>query len=54
MKQVSRKIIKGEQASGHANYKAVYQCGNEKCTEKGAKKSFLDDGMMLIPLPDGK
>ena len=54
MKQISRKIIKGEAASGHTNYKAVYQCENQKCGEKGAKKSFLDDGMMFIPLPDGK
>jgi hypothetical protein len=54
MTQVSRKIIKGEMAAGHANYKAVYQCKSEKCAEKGVKKSFLDDGMMFIPLPDGK
>jgi hypothetical protein len=51
----SRKIIKGEMAGGGApNYKVVYRCANGSCEEKGAKKSFLDDGMMFIPLPDGQ
>jgi len=54
MKQVSRKIIKGEVAAGRVNYKAVYQCEIESCAQKGLKRSFLDDGMMFIPLPDGK
>jgi hypothetical protein len=54
MKQVSRKIIKGEVAAGGVNYKAVYQCEIESCDQKGLKRSFLDDGMMFIPLPDGK
>ena len=53
MKETSRKIIKGEVASGRPNFKAVYQCGNDACKEKGQKKSFLDDGLMFIPLPDG-
>ena len=55
MREVSRKIIKGEMAGGGApNYKAVYECANKSCGDKGTKKSFLDDGMMFIPLPDGK
>lgn len=54
MKEMSRKIIKGEKASGNPNYKAVYQCENKSCGQKGQKKSFLDDGMMFIPLPDGQ
>ncbi len=54
MTEVSRKIIKGEMAQGSPNYKAVYHCANEKCGEKGRKKSFLDDGLMFIPLPDGQ
>jgi len=55
MKELSRKIIKGEMAGGGApNYKAVYACGSGTCKEKGAKKSFLDDGMMFIPLPEGQ
>ena len=54
MKEVSRKIIKGEMANGTPNYKAVYQCSNEKCGQKGQKRSFLDDGLMFIPLPDGQ
>ena len=53
MKEISRKIIKGEMANGTPNYKAVYSCANEKCGEKGQKRSFLDDGLMFIPLPDG-
>jgi len=36
------------------NYKAVYQCPNASCAQKGLKRSFLDDGMMFIPLPDGQ
>ncbi len=53
--ELSRKIIKGEVAGGGApNYKAVYECKSGSCPEKGKKKSFLDDGMMFIPLPDGK
>lgn len=54
MKEVSRKIIKGEVASGRPNYKAVYQCFNDACQQKGKKISFLDDGLMFIPLPDGQ
>jgi hypothetical protein len=54
MKEISRKIIKGEVAAGKTNYKAVYSCQKDSCTQKGAKKSFLDDGMMFIPLPDGQ
>jgi hypothetical protein len=50
MKQVSRKLAKGEKSV----YKAVYQCLKDSCKEKGVKKSFLDDGMMFIPLPDGQ
>jgi hypothetical protein len=50
MKQVSRKLAKGEKAV----YKAVYQCEKKDCKEKSVKKSFLDDGMMFIPLPDGQ
>jgi len=54
MKETSRKIVKGEKSSGSPVYKAVYQCQKESCQQKGAKKSFLDDGMMFIPLPDGQ
>lgn len=50
--EISRKIIKGEVAQGRPNYKAVYQCANPSCAEKGSKKSFLDDGLIFIPLPD--
>ena len=53
MAEVSRKIIKGEMAHGSPNYKAVYQCANASCQQKGQKRSFLDDGLMFIPLPDG-
>ena len=53
MAETSRKIIKGEVASGKPNYKAVYTCKNTACFQKGEKKAFLDDGMMFIPLPDG-
>ena len=54
MNEISRKIVKGEVAGGHPNYKVVYQCANSSCGQKGLKISFLDDGMMMIPLPDGK
>jgi hypothetical protein len=54
MKEISRKIIKGEVAAGKTNYKAVYSCQKDSCAQKGAKKSFLDDGLMFIPLPDGQ
>ena len=54
MTEASRKIIKGEVASGRPNYKAVYVCKNETCSQKGAKKSYLDDGLMFIPLPEGQ
>ena len=55
MKEISRKIIKGEMAGGGApNYKAVYQCVHGACKEKGEKRSFLDDGLMFIPLPEGQ
>ena len=54
MVEASRKIIKGEVSGSGANYKVVYQCKNEPCSKKGLKISFLDDGMMMIPLPDGQ
>ena len=54
MKETSRKIIKGETAGAAPNYKAVYQCKNDACGQKGQKRSFLDDGMMFIPLHDGQ
>ena len=54
MKEMSRKIIKGEADHGSPNYKAVYQCKNDACAQKGQKRSYLDDGMMFIPLPDGQ
>ena len=54
MVEASRKIIKGEIASGRPNYKVVYQCKNTSCAKKDLKISFLDDGMMMIPLPDGQ
>lgn len=44
----------GEGAKGRPNYKATYQCTNDACKEKGQKKGFLDDGLMFIPLPDGR
>ena len=52
MVEVSRKIIKGEMAHGSPNYKVIYACENKSCGQKGAKKGFLDDGMMFIPLPE--
>jgi len=54
MAEISRKIIKGEVASGRTNFKVVYQCGNPACGEKGRQKGFLDDGLMFIPLPEGQ
>jgi len=54
MVEASRKIIKGEGSSGKSNYKVVYQCKNDSCKNKGSKISFLDDGMMIIPLPGGQ
>jgi hypothetical protein len=52
--EISRKIIKGEVVSGKPNFKAVYKCENDSCAQKGLKKSFLDDGLLFIPLPDGQ
>jgi uncharacterized protein with PIN domain len=52
MKEVSRKIIKGEVSSGRPNYKVLAQCPNPSCARKGVPTGFLDDGMMFIPLPD--
>ena len=54
MVEASRKKMKGEGSGGSANYKVVYQCKQESCKNKGLKISFLDDGMMMIPLPDGQ
>jgi len=54
LRETSRKIIKGELASGRPNFKAVFRCENMVCSEKGIKKGYLDDGLMLIPLPDGR
>jgi len=54
MTEVSRKIMKGAGSSGSANYKVIYQCQNSSCSKKGLKIPFLDDGMMIIPLPDGQ
>jgi len=54
MAEASRKIIKGEVSGGHPNYKVVFQCQNPSCSKKGLKVPFLDDGMMMIPLPDGQ
>jgi hypothetical protein len=54
MVEISRKIIKGEVSGGRPNYKVVYQCKNESCSKKGLKINFFDDGMMMIPLPDGQ
>jgi hypothetical protein len=54
MAEASRKIIKGEVSGETPNYKVVYQCKNDSCKNKGLKVSFLDDGMMMIPLPDGQ
>ena len=53
LSEISRKIIKGEMAAGVTQYKAVYACQNHSCDEKGKKKSFLDDGLVFIPLPEG-
>jgi hypothetical protein len=53
MQEVSRKAIKGKAAAVGTAYKALYQCENSTCREKGKKKGFLDDGRMVIPLPDG-
>ena len=53
MAEISRKIFKGEVAHGSPNYKVVYQCKNDPCAQKGLKKRFLDDGLIVIPLPDG-
>ena len=53
MAETSRKKMKGEGSGGSHAFKVVYQCKNEKC-KKGVKTSFLDDGMMMIPLPDGQ
>ncbi len=50
--EISRKIIKGEVAHGSPNYKVLYQCQNGFCAKKGLKKGFLDDGLIIIPLPD--
>jgi hypothetical protein len=54
MTEVSRKIMKGQKAGASPNYKVTHQCKNETCKNKGLKISFLDDGMMMIPLPDGQ
>jgi hypothetical protein len=54
MEETSRKIMKGGRSSGGPNYKVVYQCQNPSCSKKGLKIQFLDDGMMMIPLPDGQ
>ncbi|HUO58118.1 MAG TPA: hypothetical protein VMV05_08070 [bacterium] len=51
--EISRKIIKGEMAAGVTQYKAVYACSNRDCGEKGKRKSFLDDGLVFVPLPEG-
>jgi len=50
--EISRKIIKGEIARPSPNYKVDYQCPNDSCGQKGKKKSFLDDGLIFIPLPE--
>lgn len=54
MAEISRKIIKEEVSGGRPDYKVVYQCKNNSCQSKGIKILFLDDGMMMIPLPDGQ
>jgi hypothetical protein len=54
MLEASRKIIKGEVSSGCPNYKVVFQCQNSSCSKKELKIPFIDDGMMMIPLPDGQ
>ncbi len=52
MAEKSRKVIKGEVARNSPNYKVDYHCQNDSCGQKGKKKSFLDDGLIFIPLPD--
>ncbi len=52
MKEISRKIIKGEASTGRPHFKAVYACEDKNCDQKGTPKGFLDDGLMFIPLPD--
>jgi len=54
MAETSRKIIKDTGSKGSSNYKVLYQCQNPSCSKKGLKIPFLDDGMMMIPLPDGQ
>jgi len=52
MTEVSRKVLKGKGSKGGNTFKVIYQCVNVSCKEKGQKRSFLDDGMMVIPLSD--
>lgn len=54
MAEASRKIIKGEVSGGRPNYKVLFQCQNASCSQKELKIPFIDDGMMMIPLPDGQ
>jgi len=54
MTETSRKIMKSGGSSGSPNYKVIYECQNPSCSKKGSKIPFLDDGMMMIPLPDGQ
>jgi hypothetical protein len=52
MEEISRKKMKQE-ARGNL-FKAVFCCSKDSCVQKGLKREFLDDGMMVIPLPDGQ
>jgi uncharacterized protein with PIN domain len=49
--EMSRKAVKGG-AESRPNFRVVYRCENDQCDQKKAKKSFLDDGLLFIPLPD--
>jgi hypothetical protein len=54
MVETSRKIMKDKSSSKNPTYKVIYQCKNASCGKKGVKISFLDDGLMQIPLSDGQ
>jgi hypothetical protein len=51
LKELSRKKVK-EPGTKNDLIKAAFSCPNPSCPEKGMKKFFLMNGMMVIPVSE--
>ncbi len=54
MTEFSRKALREKGRNPRKVFKAAFRCQTKDCVQKGKDQFFLDDGMMVIPLPDSK